>query len=258
MATLSGQDDDREIMAAINGKVEQMVRESLAARDRDRVIAGVGESDDGMVRAKADADGAIVSLALDPRVMRRDADRLAEDVAAVLNAAQRDAQRQAQEILDGARLSSITSDPLGESLATDRDGRAVSDVLRRLLEMSGSGAVADEVAVEAADEDEPRVPDFLEKQHDELESVTGTGANASGQVTATADAHGRVREISIGARAMRLDSHVLAEGVLAAVRDARRAVVAKAEEKVFDAFPDLDAGAGADAASADGSRDTRR
>ncbi|MEO3803990.1 hypothetical protein [Nonomuraea sp. B1E8] len=40
MATLSGQDDDREIMAAIDGKVDQMVRESLAARDRDRVIAG--------------------------------------------------------------------------------------------------------------------------------------------------------------------------------------------------------------------------
>ncbi|MEO3884818.1 YbaB/EbfC family nucleoid-associated protein [Nonomuraea sp. B5E05] len=243
MATLSGQDDDREIMAAINGKVDQMVRESLAARDRDRVIAGAGESDDGMIRAKADADGAIVSLALDPRVMRRDADRLAEDVAAVLSAAQRDARRQAREILDGAALSSITSDRLGESLATDRDGRAVSDVLRRILEMSGSGAVAEE--------DERRVPDFLEKRYDELESVVGTGANASGHVTATADAHGRVREISIGARAMRLDSHVLAEEVLAAVRDARRAVVAKAEEKVLDAFPDLDPGAGADVVSPD-------
>ncbi|TDD09945.1 YbaB/EbfC family DNA-binding protein [Nonomuraea deserti] len=254
MATLSGQDDDREIMAAINGKVEQMVRESLAARDRDRDIVGVGESADRMVRARADAEGAIVSLALDPRVMRRDAGRLAEDVAAVLSAAQRDAQRQAQEILDGARLSSITSDPLGESLATDRDGRAVGAVLRRLLEMSGSGSVADEVA----DEDESRVPDFLEKQYGELESVTGTGANASGHVTATADARGRVREIGIGGRAMRLDSHVLAEDILAAVREARRAVVAKAEEKVFDAFPDLDAGTGAGAASADGSRDRRR
>ncbi|MEO3803991.1 hypothetical protein [Nonomuraea sp. B1E8] len=130
-----------------------------------------------MIRAKADADGAIVSLALDPRVMRRDADRLAEDVAAVLSAAQRDAR----EILDGAALSSITSDRLGESLATDRDGRAVSDVLRRLLEMSGSGAVADE--------DERRVPDVLEKRYDELESVVGTGADASGHVTATADAY---------------------------------------------------------------------
>jgi DNA-binding protein YbaB len=57
---------------------------------------------------------------------------------------------------------------------------------------------------------------------------------------------------------MRLDSHVLAEDILAAVREARRAVVAKAKEKVFDAFPDLDPGAGAGAASADGSRDRRR
>ncbi|MEO3790080.1 YbaB/EbfC family nucleoid-associated protein [Nonomuraea sp. B10E15] len=250
MATLSGQDDDREIMAAIDGKVDQMVRESLAARDRDRVIAGVGESDDGMIRARADADGAIVSLALDPRVMRREADRLAEDVAAVLSAAQRDAREQAREILDGAALSSITSDRLGESLATDRDGRAVSDVLRRLLEMSGSGA--------EADEDERRVPDVLEKRYDELESVVGTGANASGHVTATADAHGRVREISIGARAMRLDSHVLAEEVLAAVRDARREVVAKAEEKVVDALPDLDPEAGIDVVTQDGPSRPRR
>ncbi|MGP3930575.1 YbaB/EbfC family nucleoid-associated protein [Nonomuraea sp. KM88] len=252
MATLSGQDDDREIMAAIDGKVDQMVRESLAARDRDRVIAGVGESDDGMVRAKADADGAIVALALDPRVMRRDADRLAEDVSAVLSAAQRDAREQAREILDGAALSSITSDRLGESLATDRDGRAVSDVLRRLLEMSGSGSGA------VAGEDERRVPDVLEQRYDELESLVGTGANASGHVTATADAHGRVREISIGPRAMRLDSHVLAEEVLAAVRDARRAVVAQAEEKVVDALPDLDPEAGIDVVTQDGPSRPRR
>ncbi|TDE36396.1 YbaB/EbfC family DNA-binding protein [Nonomuraea mesophila] len=249
MATPSGRDDDREILAAINGKVEQMVRESLAARDRDREVGGAGRSDDGMIKAKADADGAIVSLTLDPRVMRRDAVRLAGDVVAVLDAAHQDARRQAQEVLDGAGLASITPDPLGESLASDRDGRAVSGVLRRLLEMSGAD---DEY------EEERRVPGFLEKEYDELQSLVGTGTNASGHVTATADAHGRVRELGIGPRAMRLDSHVLAEEILAAVRDARRAVVAKAEEKVFGAFPQLGRGTGDDVPHPERSRGRRR
>ncbi|NBE93531.1 YbaB/EbfC family nucleoid-associated protein [Nonomuraea sp. KC401] len=250
MTTPSGRDDDREILAAINGKVEQMVRESLAARDRDREVGGVGRSDDGMIKAKADADGAIVSLTLDPRVMRRDAVRLAEDVVAVLDAAHQDARRQAREVLDGAGLASITSDPLGESLAADRDGRAVSGVLRSLLEMSG--------ADDGEHEDLRRMPDFLEKKYDELQSVAGTGTSASGHVTATADAHGRVRELGIGPRAMRLDSHVLAEDILAAVRDARRAVVAEAEEKVSGAIPEPGSGAGDDVPRSDGSRGRRR
>ncbi|MEQ4720867.1 YbaB/EbfC family nucleoid-associated protein [Nonomuraea sp. B19D2] len=246
----SGADDDREILAAIQSRTTQMMREPLAAQARISAVVGVGRSDDGLLVAKADAGGAIVSLTLDPRVMRRDADRLAEDVTLVAKAAQRDSWQQALEILDGVSLPQVTPKPLGESLAYDGAGQAVSAILRRVEEMYG--------AVAGADREERGMHDFIETKYGELEGMAGTGASASGHVTAVADAQGKVSEITIEPRAMRLDSHVLADEIVAAVRDARRDAVSKVEEKMLNAFPDLDPAADAEFLFQDGTRQTRR
>ncbi|WP_344876728.1 YbaB/EbfC family nucleoid-associated protein [Nonomuraea antimicrobica] len=243
-------DDDREILAAIRGGVARMVQKPLAAQARMREVVGVGRSDDGLVTAKADPDGAIFSLALDPRVMRHDADRLSGDVTAAVKAAQQDSWQQIQQILSGVSLPAVTSQSLGESLAHDGDGPTVNAILRRVQDMYSS--------VDGVDREERGMHDFIEKEYDALEGAVGTGASASERVTATTDAQGRVTEITVEPRAMRLESHVLADEVLAAVRGARRDALSKVEEKVFDAFPDLDPAADTDLPFQDSTREKRR
>ncbi|MFF3665353.1 YbaB/EbfC family nucleoid-associated protein [Microtetraspora malaysiensis] len=75
-----------------------------------------------------------------------------------------------------------------------------------------------------------RVLAWLETAQPDLDRIVGTAETAEGQVGATVDVNGRVREVSYGPRATRAGSQVLAEQTLVAVREA----CADAQRQVHD------------------------
>jgi DNA-binding protein YbaB len=65
---------------------------------------------------------------------------------------------------------------------------------------------------------------------DELSAVTGEGEGAGGLIRATVDGGGRIQEVTLDSRAMRLDSRSVAEAVTEAVRAAQHDAQRKNEE----------------------------
>ncbi|SDQ57752.1 YbaB/EbfC family nucleoid-associated protein [Thermostaphylospora chromogena] len=80
---------------------------------------------------------------------------------------------------------------------------------------------------------------WLESGQRELEAVVGCGETAGGRVKATVTAYGRVREIVITPRAMRVGSHALAEEILLAIRRAQQDAEQKSRQLVNDALCDM-------------------
>ncbi|GAA4189087.1 hypothetical protein GCM10022252_25400 [Streptosporangium oxazolinicum] len=68
----------------------------------------------------------------------------------------------------------------------------------------------------------------------ELETVTGEGSGAGGLARALVDGAGRIKEITLEPRIMRLDSQAIAEAVTEAVRAAQEAA-ARANEELLHA-----------------------
>lgn len=68
----------------------------------------------------------------------------------------------------------------------------------------------------------------------ELETVTGEGTGADGLARALVDGAGRIKEITLEPRIMRLDSQAIAEAVTEAVRAAQEAA-ARANEELLRA-----------------------
>ncbi|MFC6082704.1 YbaB/EbfC family nucleoid-associated protein [Sphaerisporangium aureirubrum] len=62
-----------------------------------------------------------------------------------------------------------------------------------------------------------RITAWIEEGQADLEEVVGEGDAADGQVTVTTTSGGRVRDVTVTPRAMRLDSRTLAEEIMAAV-----------------------------------------
>ncbi|GAA3829711.1 hypothetical protein GCM10022226_58210 [Sphaerisporangium flaviroseum] len=80
---------------------------------------------------------------------------------------------------------------------------------------------------------------WLEDGERELETVVGEGAAGDGQIRVTATASGRVREVTLTRRAMRLDSVSLAEEVLLAVHRAQDDAERKSHQLVGDALGEV-------------------
>ncbi|WP_433431093.1 YbaB/EbfC family nucleoid-associated protein [Nonomuraea sp. CA-141351] len=81
---------------------------------------------------------------------------------------------------------------------------------------------------------------WIERARAGVEAVTGTGEAASGQVIAIVAADGKVLDVTIRQRAMRLDSRTLAEEVLAALQQAGLDAARKTEELIREALPGFD------------------
>ncbi|MFI7614823.1 YbaB/EbfC family nucleoid-associated protein [Nonomuraea terrae] len=85
-----------------------------------------------------------------------------------------------------------------------------------------------------------RIRAWSEHAQAALDEVTGTGEAAGGQVTATVAADGKVLEVVIGERAMRLGSLELAEEILAALRLAGLDAARRTEELIRESLPGFD------------------
>ncbi|WP_344888443.1 YbaB/EbfC family nucleoid-associated protein [Nonomuraea antimicrobica] len=94
--------DDVELAEQILRRGREVTRRIQQARAQVADVTGQAEGADGMVKAISDGRGVITELSLNPRAMRLGHLALGEQVTAVLQQAQRDAERQTQEIVDGA------------------------------------------------------------------------------------------------------------------------------------------------------------
>ncbi len=80
----------------------------------------------------------------------------------------------------------------------------------------------------------------IEKVQGDLDEVIGTGEAASGQVTVTVAADGKVLDVIFGPRAPRLDSQTLAEEVLSAARRAQHDAERRTQELIRESMDGLD------------------
>ncbi|MCG5221158.1 YbaB/EbfC family nucleoid-associated protein [Streptosporangium sp. KLBMP 9127] len=91
--------EDREYLDHLLTQAEDVVRGLRAAHARLGQVTGRGEGADGLVRAVSDGHGKLRELLIAPRGMRLDFAVLALEVGRAIQAAQRDAERQAQAIM---------------------------------------------------------------------------------------------------------------------------------------------------------------
>ncbi|MEU4228852.1 YbaB/EbfC family nucleoid-associated protein [Nonomuraea sp. NPDC026600] len=89
---------------------ERTMRELEEATRELRQVTGSGESRDGTVSARVDADSKLVEVRITHRAMRLEPEELGRDVVEAVRAAQEDHERQARELL-GLPLGD--EDPLG-------------------------------------------------------------------------------------------------------------------------------------------------
>ncbi|MFC7591698.1 YbaB/EbfC family nucleoid-associated protein [Nonomuraea antimicrobica] len=97
---------------------------------------------------------------------------------------------------------------------------------------------AEEHAFDA--EEVERILAWSERVQADIENVVGTGAGASGQITATVAADGTVLKVFIEERAMRLDSRTVAAEVLSAVHQAGADVARHIEKLIREGLPGFD------------------
>ncbi|WP_219466370.1 YbaB/EbfC family nucleoid-associated protein [Nonomuraea rhizosphaerae] len=104
-------EDDAEYMDRYITQSRQIIGNLRAARTAIRRLRGQATSADGLIEASADGQGGVTDLRLDPRALRLGEAALGRQVTAVLQAAQEDAARQAQEIVEEARESAAALPP---------------------------------------------------------------------------------------------------------------------------------------------------
>ncbi|MET8050333.1 YbaB/EbfC family nucleoid-associated protein [Streptosporangium sp. NPDC005286] len=77
-------------------------------------LTGKGEAADEMIQAVTDSAGRLMTLTLNPRVMRMDSQKLAEELCLAVQRAQADGERKTRELVGG-----VLGSPIPENL-TDR------------------------------------------------------------------------------------------------------------------------------------------
>ncbi|HEY9523710.1 MAG TPA: YbaB/EbfC family nucleoid-associated protein [Thermopolyspora sp.] len=88
---------------------EQVQRRlDIVRGELDRVI-GVGESADGKVRARTDANGRVLEVALKPRAMEMSSRDLGEEITLAIRRAQDDGEEQGRRLLHEAGGESMSS-----------------------------------------------------------------------------------------------------------------------------------------------------
>jgi DNA-binding protein YbaB len=84
------------------GQAQDVARHLQDAMGRLGEVTGVGEAADGMVTATVTAEGNIKEVTFNPRVKRLDAEKLAEEIVAAVQAAQTDAMNKSQKLVTDA------------------------------------------------------------------------------------------------------------------------------------------------------------
>jgi DNA-binding protein YbaB len=118
---------DAERADAILADAEETMRRIEEAQARLDTVTGEGASDDSLVRAVTDAEGALKEVTFEPRVMRLDRTAIADRVTVAVQKAQQDAKTQVRELLDDA-LRFIQH--LDETLVEDRIAEVVGELHR--------------------------------------------------------------------------------------------------------------------------------
>jgi DNA-binding protein YbaB len=90
---------------------------------------------------------------------------------------------------------------------------------------------------EQAEQDHRR----LQAAQREIETINGVGVGGAGKVQARADANGRITEITLDPRAMKMSSRDLAEEVRLAIQHAQEDSALRRERVLRDAVGDLPA-----------------
>jgi DNA-binding protein YbaB len=119
-----------DAMSAAKDNLARMggLQETLAS------LVGVGESEDGRVRAESDSASGLKKLTIDPRAMRMGSEELAETITGVVVEAIADLRRQSQETVQQV---------MGEKKRDPKDAKARIDEAR---------ASFDRIAVDARSE----------------------------------------------------------------------------------------------------------
>ncbi|MFE3451296.1 YbaB/EbfC family nucleoid-associated protein [Nonomuraea sp. NPDC059194] len=109
-------ENDLDRMLSESERSLRRIREATAEFER---VTGAGEAAEGLVRASVDHTGRLREVTLDPRAMRQDSATLADSVTQAVRAAQDDASRQGQELLD-AVLGDQARNPFDLNALRDR------------------------------------------------------------------------------------------------------------------------------------------
>jgi DNA-binding protein YbaB len=122
-------EDDAEYLHQYVAQSRRAIRARHDARASIGQVEGHAKSDDGLIEAVANGDGAATHLRIDPRALRLGEAALGGKVAEVLRAAQDDAGRQAREIADGVRdVTAALPAPLDETFVRARVEQALNDL----------------------------------------------------------------------------------------------------------------------------------
>ncbi|HEX4812813.1 MAG TPA: YbaB/EbfC family nucleoid-associated protein [Nonomuraea sp.] len=123
-------EDDLEYLEQVLAKTRQTMRGLRAAEAAIRQVTGRAESEDNLIAATADGKGELTGLRIDPRALRLGEAALGRQVTAVLQQAQEDAARQAQEIAGRAMAEAPElPPPLDEGFVRARVEHVARDLL---------------------------------------------------------------------------------------------------------------------------------
>jgi DNA-binding protein YbaB len=121
--------NDVEYLEEALARSEEVMRGLRTAQAALLRVAGRAESADGLVAAVADGRGGITELRLDPRALRLGEAALGRQVTQVLQAAQQEAGRHAQEIMTRALGESADlPEPPDETFVRDQVEQAARDL----------------------------------------------------------------------------------------------------------------------------------
>ncbi|GAA3254169.1 YbaB/EbfC family nucleoid-associated protein [Nonomuraea helvata] len=123
-------EQDAAFLAEYTKRCQEVIRDLHAAQTAIGQLEGRAESADGLVSATANGQGRVTGLNIDPRALRMNERELSRVVTAVLQTAQADATRQAQEIADEAsRRADALPEPLDETFVRARGEQAIRDLI---------------------------------------------------------------------------------------------------------------------------------
>ncbi|MEU6782446.1 YbaB/EbfC family nucleoid-associated protein [Nonomuraea angiospora] len=123
-------ENDAEYLAQYVAQGQRIIRDLRAAQAAIQQLEGRAQSRDGLLEATADGQGGLTRLRIDPRALRLGEAALGREVAGVLRAAQDDAARKAQDIVDQAEAGALAMpQPLDETFVRERVEQVARDLL---------------------------------------------------------------------------------------------------------------------------------
>jgi DNA-binding protein YbaB len=105
-----------EELERVGREAEETLRRLSGLQERLGAIRGEGSAAGGQIAVSADNAGRIVSINLNPRIMRMASEDLADELLRAVTAAQDDCARQAQDLLADAGADSSGQRPTFETM----------------------------------------------------------------------------------------------------------------------------------------------